>query len=183
MIKTLKIDGDKVKLQIWDTAGQERFRSITQSYYRSAHAIVLAYDVCCQPTFDCISEWINEIELYANKKALKILVGNKVDKEDDREVPTNIGESFAVANHFDYFIETSAVDSTNVDLLFQEVATQLVNEARQNEDRYQGGAQGTGSRSGSQGNGGFKLVDRAQQQIRQVQTNCCGGTAGTRSPS
>jgi hypothetical protein len=59
-----------------------------------------------------------------------------VDKEDDREVPTNIGESFAVANHFDYFIETSAVDSTNVDLLFQEVATQLVNEARQNEDRF-----------------------------------------------
>lgn len=63
------------QLQIWDTAGQERFRSITQSYYRSAHAIVLVYDVACQPSFDCLPEWLAEIESYANRKVLKILVG------------------------------------------------------------------------------------------------------------
>ena len=83
-----------VKLQIWDTAGQERFRSITQSYYRSAHALILVFDISCQPTFDCLGEWIREIQEYANPKVLKILVGNKTDR-DDREVPTAIGEEFA----------------------------------------------------------------------------------------
>jgi GTPase SAR1 family protein len=59
-------------------AGQERFRSITQSYYRSAHAIVLVYDVACQPSFDCLPEWLGEIEQYANRKVLKILVGKSL---------------------------------------------------------------------------------------------------------
>lgn len=94
MIKTVKVGDDKIKLQIWDTAGQERFRSITQSYYRSAHAIVLGknyahilkystkkfvlvYDVSCQPSFDCSPEWLAEIEHYANQRVLKILVGKE----------------------------------------------------------------------------------------------------------
>lgn len=63
------------QLQIWDTAGQERFRSITQSYYRSAHALILVYDISCQPTFDCLPDWLREIEEYANNKVLRILVG------------------------------------------------------------------------------------------------------------
>ena len=63
------------QLQIWDTAGQERFRSITQSYYRSAHALILVYDVSNQPTFDCCPEWLREIEEYASPKVLKVLVG------------------------------------------------------------------------------------------------------------
>lgn len=58
------------------TAGQERFRSITQSYYRSAHALILVYDISCQPTFDCLPDWLREIQEYANSKVLKILVGN-----------------------------------------------------------------------------------------------------------
>ena len=63
------------QLQIWDTAGQERFRSITQSYYRSAHALILVYDVSNQPTYDCCPEWLREIEEYASPKVLKVLVG------------------------------------------------------------------------------------------------------------
>ncbi|KAK0417435.1 hypothetical protein QR680_013008 [Steinernema hermaphroditum] len=109
MIKTLKVLDDKIKLQIWDTAGQERFRSITQSYYRSAHAIVLVFDVSCQPSFDSLPDWLSEIEQYANRRVLKILVGNKVDKDDEREIPERIGKSFADANGFEYFLETSAL--------------------------------------------------------------------------
>ncbi len=95
MIKTVEIDGEKIKvrtklknliqsihrhfrlcqLQIWDTAGQERFRSITQSYYRSAQALILVYDVSNHPTFDCCPEWLREIEEYASPKVLKVLVG------------------------------------------------------------------------------------------------------------
>ena len=75
MIKTVEVEGDKVKLQIWDTAGQERFRSITQSYYRSANALILVYDISCQPSFDCLPQWLNEIEMYASTKVLTYLVG------------------------------------------------------------------------------------------------------------
>lgn len=64
-----------LQLQIWDTAGQERFRSITQSYYRSAHALILVYDISSQPTFDCLPDWLREIEQYASCKVLRVLVG------------------------------------------------------------------------------------------------------------
>ena len=74
-IRTIELDGKTIKLQIWDTAGQERFRSITQSYYRSAHALILVYDVSNQPTFDCCPDWLREIEEYASPKVLKVLVG------------------------------------------------------------------------------------------------------------
>lgn len=139
MIKTVKVGEDKVKLQIWDTAGQERFRSITQSYYRSAHAIVLVYDVACQPSFEQLPVWLSEIEHYANSKVLKILVGNKSDKTEDREIPTQIGENFAEAQHFDYFVETSALNSSNVEHLFDVVANRLTTEMKESEKTYNSG--------------------------------------------
>merc|ERR1712004_173180 len=77
-----------------DTAGQERFRSITQSYYRSAHALILVYDVTNQPTFDCCPDWLREIEEYASPKVLRVLVGNKIDR-DDHEIPLEVGEEIA----------------------------------------------------------------------------------------
>ncbi|KAK2912937.1 hypothetical protein Q8A73_007050 [Channa argus] len=78
MIKTVEIKGEKVKLQIWDTAGQERFRSITQSYYRSANALILTYDITCEDSFRCLPEWLKEIEQYANNQVVTILVGKRV---------------------------------------------------------------------------------------------------------
>ena len=65
-------------LQIWDTAGQERFRSITQSYYRSANALLLVYDISCQSSFDCLPDWLREIEMYASTNVLTYLVGKKM---------------------------------------------------------------------------------------------------------
>nr|KAF6438801.1 RAB30, member RAS oncogene family [Molossus molossus] len=73
MIKTVEINGEKVKLQIWDTAGQERFRSITQSYYRSANALILTYDITCEESFRCLPEWLREIEQYASNKVITVL--------------------------------------------------------------------------------------------------------------
>lgn len=64
-----------LQLQIWDTAGQERFRSITQSYYRSANALILTYDITCEDSFRCLPEWLKEIEQYANNQVVTILVG------------------------------------------------------------------------------------------------------------
>ncbi|GAB6026016.1 Ras-protein Rab-30 [Chamberlinius hualienensis] len=133
MIKNVEVQGEKVKLQIWDTAGQERFRSITQSYYRSAHALILVYDVSCQPTFDCLPDWLREIEQYASNKVLRVLVGNKIDR-DDREIPRTVGEEFAQM-HDMYFLETSAKEADNVETLFMEIATRLTQNARSNEEK------------------------------------------------
>ena len=101
-----------------------RFRSITQSYYRSAHALILVYDVTNQPTFDCCPDWLREIEEYASPKVLRVLVGNKIDR-DDHEIPGDVGEEFA-NRHGMYFLQTSAKNCDNVDRLFTEIAHELL---------------------------------------------------------
>ncbi|XP_077870503.1 ras-related protein Rab-30-like [Saccoglossus kowalevskii] len=124
MIKTVQIGDDKVKLQIWDTAGQERFRSITQSYYRSADALVVVYDVTSFESFRCLPDWIKEIEQYASNKAITVLVGNKTDLIEDREVSLDNGTNFA-STHEMRFLETSAKEADNVDKLFLDIAEEL----------------------------------------------------------
>ncbi|XP_050545854.1 ras-related protein Rab-30-like [Daktulosphaira vitifoliae] len=128
MIKTIEIDNEKIKLQIWDTAGQERFRSITQSYYRSAHALILIYDITSQPTFDCLNDWLREIDEYASNKVLRVLVGNKIDKED-REIPSQVGQEFAQRHDMRY-LETSAKQADNVEKLFVQIASELMEKAK-----------------------------------------------------
>lgn len=132
MISTVEIDGVKVKLQIWDTAGQERFRSITQSYYRSANALILVYDISCQPSFDCLPQWINEMDMYASTKVITYLVGNKSDRVNQREIPAHIAERFAQQQDM-RFLETSAKEADNVKRLFLEIAKELTQQARDNE--------------------------------------------------
>lgn len=131
MIKTVEINGEKVKLQIWDTAGQERFRSITQSYYRSANALILTYDITCEESFRCLPEWLREIEQYASNKVITVLVGNKIDLADKREVSQQRAEEFSDAQDM-YYLETSAKESDNVEKLFLDLACRLISEARQN---------------------------------------------------
>lgn len=130
MIKTVTANGVKIKLQLWDTAGQERFRSITQSYYRSANCLILVYDISSQPSFDTLTNWIRDVDAVlsrdtqAGSEVLRVLVGNKSDKE--REVPRSIGEKFANVNKFDLFIETSALNNDGVEKLFYDIAEILV---------------------------------------------------------
>ncbi|WAR00463.1 RAB30-like protein [Mya arenaria] len=115
--------------QIWDTAGQEKFRSITQSYYRAAHGLILVYDVCSQNTFDALPQWMTDVEAFANQKVLSYLVGNKTDRMDAREVPTHIGRQFADRYEMN-FLETSAKEADNVDKLFTDIAVRLTDEMR-----------------------------------------------------
>ncbi|XP_025032451.1 ras-related protein Rab-30 isoform X4 [Python bivittatus] len=129
MIKTVEINGEKIK--IWDTAGQERFRSITQSYYRSANALILTYDITCEESFRCLPEWLREIEQYASNKVITVLVGNKIDLSDKREVSQQRAEEFSRAQDM-YYLETSAKESDNVEKLFLDLACRLISEARQN---------------------------------------------------
>ena len=116
-IKTVDLDGKTVKLQIWDTAGQERFRTITSSYYRGSHGIIIVYDVTDQESFNGVKMWLQEIDRYATSTVLKLLVGNKCDLKDKRVVEYDVAKEFADANNMP-FIETSALDSTNVEEAF-----------------------------------------------------------------
>jgi len=83
-IRTIEIEGKVIKLQIWDTAGQERFRTITSSYYRGAHGIIVVYDVTDQVTFNNVKQWMQEIQRYACDTVNRLLVGNKVDKVEKK---------------------------------------------------------------------------------------------------
>ena len=85
-IKTVELDGKRIKLQIWDTAGQERFRTITTAYYRGAMGILLVYDVTDESSFNNIRNWIRNIEQHASDNVNKILVGNKADMDESKRV-------------------------------------------------------------------------------------------------
>ncbi|KAL0401006.1 UNVERIFIED_CONTAM: Ras-related protein RIC1 [Sesamum latifolium] len=93
-IRTVEQDGKTIKLQIWDTAGQERFRTITSSYYRGAHGIIIVYDVTDQESFNNVKQWLNEIDRYASENVNKLLVGNKCDLADNRAVPYETAKAF-----------------------------------------------------------------------------------------
>lgn len=126
-IKLLTVAGKRLKLTIWDTAGQERFRTLTTSYYRGAQGIILVYDVTRRETFTDLSDiWAKEIELYSsNQDCIKVLVGNKVDKESDRAVTRE--EGIALAQEYGCsFFECSAKTRENVEKCFEELALKIL---------------------------------------------------------
>ncbi|CCK71149.1 Rab family GTPase SEC4 KNAG_0G00930 [Huiozyma naganishii CBS 8797] len=115
-IKTVDINGKKVKLQLWDTAGQERFRTITTAYYRGAMGIILVYDVTDERTFNNIRQWFTTVTEHANDDAQLLLVGNKSDM-DTRVVSREQGETLAAELGLP-FVESSAKDDDNVNEIF-----------------------------------------------------------------
>ncbi|XP_055504180.1 ras-related protein Rab-43 isoform X1 [Leucoraja erinacea] len=125
-MKTLEIQGKRVKLQIWDTAGQERFRTITQSYYRSANGAIIAYDISKRGTFESVPRWIEDVKKYAGSNIVQLLIGNKFDQSDNREVEYQDAQT--LADHYDIVsvLETSAKDSSNVEEAFIKMATELM---------------------------------------------------------
>ncbi|CAH1265941.1 RAB43 [Branchiostoma lanceolatum] len=124
-MKTVVIDDKRVKLQVWDTAGQERFRTITQSYYRSANGVIIAYDITKKETFDNAIRWLEDVKKYAGPHVVKQLVGCKRDLEEMREVNVTEAKSFAVQNSMFDALETSAKEDTNVEECFIRIAKEL----------------------------------------------------------
>ncbi|GAU50557.1 hypothetical protein TSUD_180270 [Trifolium subterraneum] len=123
-IRTVEQDGKTIKLQIWDTAGQERFRTITSSYYRGAHGIIIVYDVTDEESFNNVKQWLSEIDRYASDNVNKLLVGNKCDLAESRAVPYETAKAFADEIGIP-FMETSAKDSTNVEQAFMAMASSI----------------------------------------------------------
>eukprot|EP00164_Ancoracysta_twista_P000040 GFYU01000055.1.p1 GENE.GFYU01000055.1~~GFYU01000055.1.p1 ORF type:complete len:204 (-),score=45.49 GFYU01000055.1:376-987(-) len=118
--------GNKIKLTIWDTAGQERFRTLTSSYYRGAQGVILVYDVTRRETFEALPQWLKEVDLYStNKDAVRLLVANKVDCEEERVVTTEEGIEFARV-HNTLFIECSAKTKKGIVQAFTEVVDKVL---------------------------------------------------------
>jgi len=121
-MKTIDLDGKRVKLQIWDTAGQERFQTITTSYYRGAHGLIICFDVTNKASFDNIQKWLDDIERHAPGHVARLLVGNKCDLESKRMVDYFTAKQLADKLNIPY-LETSAKDSINIDRSFEKLAS------------------------------------------------------------
>jgi Ras-related protein Rab-11A len=137
--RSIQVDTKTIKAQIWDTAGQERYRAITSAYYRGAVGALLVYDISKHQTYDNVTRWLKELRDHADANIVIMLVGNKSDLRHLRAVPTEEAKQFASAffmlclllacadmllgeNNLS-FIETSALDASNVELAFQNILT------------------------------------------------------------
>uniref|UniRef100_A0AAZ3Q511 Ras-related protein Rab-11A n=1 Tax=Oncorhynchus tshawytscha TaxID=74940 RepID=A0AAZ3Q511_ONCTS len=122
--RSIQVDGKTVKAQIWDTAGQERYRAITSAYYRGAVGALLVYDIAKHLTYENVERWLKELRDHADSNIVIMLVGNKSDLRHLRAVPTDEARTFAEKNGLS-FLETSALDSTNVETSFQTILTEI----------------------------------------------------------
>ncbi|KAH8102950.1 ras-domain-containing protein [Cristinia sonorae] len=122
--RSLNVDGKNIKAQIWDTAGQERYRAITSAYYRGAVGALLVYDISKHATYVNVTRWLKELRDHADSNIVIMLVGNKSDLKHLRAVPTDEAKAFAAENELS-FIETSALDASNVEGAFQTILTDI----------------------------------------------------------
>ncbi|KAL2611494.1 hypothetical protein R1flu_023186 [Riccia fluitans] len=163
-VRTIDVDGKKVRLQIWDTAGQERFRTITTAYYRGAMGILLVYDITDSSTFQNVRNWIGSITEYAAENVNVVLVGNKSDMEESkRQVTREQGQALADEYKIKFF-EASAKTKHNVEEVFESIARDIKKRLEESTTKIDLPAQK------------FNVVD-PQAPIRRrdsVQTNCCG---------
>ena len=120
--RSINVDGRTVKAQIWDTAGQERYRAITAAYYRGAVGALLTYDIAKHLTYENVERWLKELRDHADSNIVIMLVGNKSDLRHLRAVPTEEARAYAERNGLS-FIETSALDSSNVEQAFTNILT------------------------------------------------------------
>ncbi|XP_004780402.1 ras-related protein Rab-13 isoform X2 [Mustela nigripes] len=124
-IRTVDVEGKKIKLQVWDTAGQERFKTITTAYYRGAMGIILVYDITDEKSFENIQNWMKSIKENASAGVERLLLGNKCDMEAKRKVQKERAVKLA-REHGIRFFETSAKSSTNVDEAFSSLARDIL---------------------------------------------------------
>ncbi len=122
--KNIQINNKTFRIQIWDTAGQENFRSITRAYYKNSVCALVVYDISSRDSFDHVSTWIEDCKNQSPKTIFMVLVGNKCDLNDKRQVTIEEGRELAERNEM-LFFETSAKDGINVDEIFLNSANEI----------------------------------------------------------
>ena len=166
MSKNITIKNRIVKIQIWDTAGQEAFRSITRTYYKSSTCAFIVYDISDKKSFDNIVTWLNECRDMCYKDILVCLIGNKCDLEGKRAVSYEEGKNFAEENNLIFF-ETSAKDGNNIQEIFTESATYLVDKIESGQLNLN--ATDSGIKIGKYPNNGGEEPDKNTKKKK----NCC----------
>ena len=122
--KQFKIEGHQIKAQIWDTAGQERYKAITSAYYKGAKGAFVVYDITRKQSFESVDRWINDLRAAADKNLSIIIIGNKCDLEDQRQVNKEQGEE--KAKNFEVaFMETSAFSGENLNQAFEKMMNEV----------------------------------------------------------
>ena len=125
--KNIEVKNKTIKIQIWDTAGQEAFQAITRTYYKGAIGALLVYDITRKETFDHIRKWYDEVKLNGSKDICCILIGNKKDLEEQRQVKYEEGKRLAEENNL-LFLETSAKTAENVQECFTISAERILDQ-------------------------------------------------------
>lgn len=123
MTKSVSAHGRALKLDIWDTAGQERYRSMVPLYYRTAGAAVIVYDITSRPSLESAKSWVSEL-LSKSEVYVLVLVGNKLDLQNERVVSREEAEAYAKDKSM-LFFEVSAKKDINVSSVFQRIAEEL----------------------------------------------------------
>ena len=126
-----------INVKLWDTAGQERYKSLTQSYFKNAEGVIVAYDITNTESFDNLKFWINSIKANMENKNIfipVIIIGNKTDMEESREILTEDAEKFAEENKYKYF-ETSAKTGEGIDKAIRDLINQILNQSENNDDQ------------------------------------------------
>ena len=123
--KLLNINDKTIKVELWDTAGQERFRNIAKNYFQSSDGFLIVYDITSKSSFEKLSFWNEQVNLNAPENTKYIIVGNKKDLEEKREVKIEEGENFVKENKVKFY-ETSAKDGSNVNEVFELLAKEIV---------------------------------------------------------
>ena len=147
----------------------DRYRAITSAYYRGAVGAMLVYDITKQVTFDHVTRWLGELRSHADNNIVIMLIGNKTDLGTLRMVPTDQAKEFAEKEGL-FFLETSAMESTNVDTAFYTVLTEIFRIVSKrtlvaNEDQ---GNNNTALLTGT------KLVVPTVEQKDEIKKGCCG---------
>lgn len=124
-LRTIEVQGKRVRLQVWDTAGQERFHAISVSYYRTAVGIMLVYDITRRHSFENIAKWLRNIDEHAKEDVIKLLIGNKCDLHGPRTVKREEGEKLAEEYDMSFF-ETSAKENESIEEAFECIAKEVM---------------------------------------------------------
>ena len=123
--KTIIIDEQEIRIQIWDTAGMENFKSITRSYYKNSICALIVYDISNKDSFKNVLNWIEDCKVFSPKNILLVLIGNKSDLNDKRQVSIEEGKKVADENNMIFF-ETSAKDNVNINEVFLKSAQKIL---------------------------------------------------------
>ena len=166
--KNTEINGTTVRLLLYDTAGQEKFKSLIPMYIRDANIILVVYDITIKDSFIHTEHWVNETKDLKRDDAIFVLVGNKIDLEDQRAITTKEAEDFANQKGF-IFQEVSAKSGDGIEDLF---SNKIFPEMSR---KFKIGNEEEDGNNGNEGQGGIKLDEEQQRDQMKKKGGCCGG--------